>query len=65
MKSNQSEINKINNMSREEMYYLWRFAPTGHPYFQNKNELSEVFEKRFKELGGFSPEISKNIGWEK
>jgi hypothetical protein len=25
--------------------------------------LFEYFNKRFKELGGFTPEISKKIGW--
>jgi hypothetical protein len=63
--TNEEEIKIINNMSREEMCHLWRFAPAGHKYFQRGNELSEIFEKRFKELGGFSPEISKSIGWEK
>jgi hypothetical protein len=61
---NEEEIEIINKMSREEMCSLWRFAPAGHPYFKRGNGLTEAFEKRFKELGGFSPEISKKIGWE-
>jgi len=60
-----TEIEKINNMSREEMCYLWRFAPIGHRYFVKGTPVSEAFDKRFKELGGFSSEISKSIGWEK
>ena len=60
----QSEIDRhiqdINKMSQEAMASLWRFAPPGHPYFDNTLPLYEVFKKRF---GGFTPEISKKIGW--
>jgi len=59
----QEHTDKINAMTRLEMARLWRFAPSGHPYFDNGLPLYEVFEQRFKELGGFSPEISKQIGW--
>lgn len=52
---------EIDNMSQEEMAYLWRFGPHGSPYF--KGEVGDYFKKRFKELGGFTPEISKKIGW--
>jgi hypothetical protein len=52
-------INKINSMSRLEMCELWRFAPVGHPYFDRTLPYLEIFEKRFNELGRFSPEISK------
>ena len=57
------EIEKINNMSQREMASLWRFAKSGHPYFDSTKPFFEVFEKRFKSLGGFTPEISKSIGW--
>jgi hypothetical protein len=56
---------KIDNMTQEEMASLWRFAPAGHVLFRNDLPFSEYFQKRFKELGGFTPEISKKIGWEK
>jgi len=51
----------IDKMSRTDMAQFWRFAPAGHPYFDNTLPLSEYFDKRFKELGGFSPAISKAI----
>ena len=57
------EINKINQMSQTEMAKLWRFAPSGHPYFNSSLPYFKIFDKRFKELGGFTPEISKAIGW--
>lgn len=56
-----SEIEKINNMSRMDMASLWRYAPSGHPYFDTTKPYFKIFEKRFEELGGFSPEISKSI----
>ena len=64
----ESEIEKhrkiIDQMSHEEMARLWRFAPSGHPYFDRRLPLVEHFEKRFKKLGGFTPEISKEINKE-
>jgi len=58
-----AEIHKINNMSRVEMCRLYRFATPSHPWFDRSKPFSEIFMKRFKELGGFSAEISKEIGW--
>jgi len=57
------EIETINNMTQMQMASLWRFAPSGHPYFDKTKPFYRVFEKRFNELGGFTPEISKAIGW--
>ena len=53
---------KIDSMTREEMARAWRFAPLGDPMFLG--ETGEYFRKRFNELGGFSEEISKKIGWD-
>ncbi len=53
---------KIDNMSREEMCRLWRFAPSGHPCFITGTKVTEYFKARFDSLGGFSPGISKRIG---
>jgi hypothetical protein len=58
----QKHKDDIDKMDREAMCRLWRFAPPGHPYFVTGTEVYEHFDKRFKELGGFSPEISKKIG---
>jgi len=52
----------IDKMSREEMAKLWRFAPTGHAYFNNAIPLFEHFNAKFKKLGGFNTAISKKIG---
>lgn len=58
----QAALAKIEQMSQYEMASLWRFAEPGHPYFNSRLPLFAAFEKRFKELGGMTPEISKAIG---
>lgn len=59
----EEEIKKINNMSHEEIAKLWRFTPSGHPYFDCSLPYYEAVEKRFKKFGGMTTEVSKNIGW--
>ena len=47
-------------MSRVEMCGLWRFSEVGTPYFQPP--YGDYFARRlFKELGGFTPGISKAL----
>jgi hypothetical protein len=55
--------NEISNMSQLDMAKRWRFSSLGNPMFRCDLPLSEKFQKRFKELGGFTPEISKAIEW--
>ena len=57
------EIEKINNLSQLEMARLWRFAPPGHIYFDTSLPYFKIFEKRYAELGGFTPVISKSLDW--
>ena len=52
----------IDVMTQEDMARLWRFAPAGHPYF--RNDLPEVYDYFKARFTGFTPEISKKIGWE-
>ena len=59
----QAEYDKINAMSHEECCRLWRFAPSGHPYMDSTLPYWKVFEAGFDSFGGFTPEISKKIGW--
>ena len=62
-KLNEETKKRIDAMSRYDMCRLWRFAEPGHPYFVSGSAEWEYFDKRFKELGGFSPEISKQLGF--
>jgi hypothetical protein len=64
MKAEEEEIKKINSMSHIEMARLWRFADSGHKYFDTSLPYFDIFGKRFKAFGGFTPKISKAIGWE-
>ena len=57
------EIKKeIDLMSHEDMAKRWRFSKIGDPIFQG--ETGDYFIDRFKILGGFTPTISKRIGWD-
>lgn len=51
---------QIDAMTQEDMARLWRFAEPGHAIFVTDSELFKYFESKFK---GFTPEISKRIGW--
>jgi len=55
---------QIDAMSQIEMARLLRFAKVGHPVFNSTLPLYKRFTERFKELGGMTPQISKQIGWE-
>jgi len=59
----QDEKSKLDQLSQEQMARLWRFAPSGHPYFDSSLPLFDYFINRFFELGGMTPSISKRIGW--
>lgn len=55
-------VESVKNISREEACRIWRFAESG--YLQTGCPVSDAFVEHFNKLGGFSPEISKRIGWE-
>lgn len=66
MKTYEEMKTDIDNMSHYEMCRMWRFQPVGvlHPYFDSTNPISDYFYDRlFKHFGGFTPEISKQLGW--
>jgi hypothetical protein len=68
-------INEVNGASHEQICRWYRFLPS--PGMAAINMTREVFEKclakdvvimnriteRLEEFGGFTPEISKRIGW--
>lgn len=68
MKTYEEMKQDIDNMSHYEMCSFWRFQPIGvlHPYLDNTNPISKYFVDRlFNHFGGFTPEISKSLGWDK
>jgi hypothetical protein len=56
---------KIPALTQMECAQLQRFAPPGHPIFDDRTDLFNLFSERFAEVGGMTPEISKRIGWER
>lgn len=59
-------LERIKNMTHVEMCRRWRFgAPDGQEIMLRSDlPTGEAFKKRlFDHFGGFTPEISKKIGW--
>jgi len=53
---------RIDEMSQLEMCRIWRFGTSGNKY--TSGEVGDYFKNRlFNILGGFTPEISKKLGW--
>ena len=52
---------RLPNLTHFEMARLYRYAPTGHPLFNTKLGLYPRFEKQFKDFGGMTSSISKEI----
>lgn len=60
--TNNEAAERINKMSHAELAHAWRFAPSPSPYLRGEAGR-RLGERLFKEFGGFTPEISKQIGW--
>lgn len=58
------DLEKISKMPHKAMASLWRFAPAGHRYFVRGSEQDKAFVQRFNAFGGWTPGLSKQIGWE-
>lgn len=56
------EKDQIDAMDQYQLCRLWRFAKCPHPLLQG--DTGDYFAKKLKEAGGFTPEISKDLGWE-
>ena len=54
---------EIDSMSHYEMCRVWRFSKSGNPLFTG--DSGKYFKDRlFNHFGGFTPEISKSLGWD-
>lgn len=51
----------IDSMTQYELCSKWRFASCGDPLFQG--DTGKYFSKVLVDKGGFTPEISKSLGW--
>ena len=60
----EEQKNKIDAMSHIEICRFWRFAPSDGSEKLVQGEAGQYLKKRlFEHFGGFTPEISKLIGW--
>jgi hypothetical protein len=61
----QKELDEIKKMSHEHMCRIWRFGVYGKKdYLKSNTVIGDAFKERLWEhFGGFTPEISKQIGW--
>jgi len=57
---------EIDALSQYQLCSIWRFAKLGHKYLLGTTEgtVGDYFAKRLNEMGGFTPEISKSLGWD-
>jgi len=60
----QQMLKDIDSFDHVQMARLYRFAPSGSPYFRSDLPLHEHFMRRFQQLGGMTPTVSKLIGWD-
>lgn len=61
----QQALERIEAMDHYTLCKLWRFAPAGSEiYFRSDLPTGEAFKNRlFHHFGGFTPEISKDLGF--
>jgi len=56
-------LEEVEEADHEQICRWCRFLPS--PGMDNQEEIMNLICKRWKESGGFTPELSKKIGWEK
>lgn len=61
MKTVEEHKRDIDALTRYQLCELWRFAPSGHPYFNGDTEVGKYFLQAWATRGGFTPEISKSL----
>lgn len=72
---NYPTIKEVEEASHEQICRWWRFLPSPGSSAIGTKEFTDLLEKeakvmnrigeRLETLGGFTPEISKRIGWKK
>ena len=55
-------IEEVEKADREQICRWWRFL--GSPTTDEEVIVMNRIAERFREVGGFTPEISKQIGWD-
>ena len=52
---------QVEAATHEELGYWARFLPS--PMSEHELKVINRIAERFKEMGGFTPELSKKVGW--
>lgn len=55
--------NEVLKAGRYQICEWYRFLPS--PENSEEGEIVDLIVKKFRRFGGFTPEISKDVGWEK
>jgi len=56
-------LSEVDQADRVQICRWYRFLPSGMT--EEEQKIQDRIYERFRELGGFTPEISKLIGWSK
>lgn len=60
---NYPTVEEVEKADRYQICKWYRFLECPMPGEPEQQHIMNLIYKRFKELGGFTPEISKSIGW--
>lgn len=56
-------LEKLEHKTHAELAHLWRFSPIGSFIFTDE-KVYKKFKERFDSFGGWTPSISKTVGWD-
>ena len=72
---NYPTLDQVKNANREQLAEWYRFLPSPgwnlinaenfYEILKNQTEIIDEIVKRFGEMGGFTSQISKRVGWDK
>jgi hypothetical protein len=57
-------LEDVEAASRVQLARWWRFLRSAHADNEQEQAVQKRYQERFDELGGMTPEISKQIGWD-
>ena len=53
-------LDEVEQADLEQLARWWRFLP---PITEKQRTVMDVLVRRFRDLGGWTPELSKRVGW--
>jgi hypothetical protein len=55
-------LHQVDTMSHIDLCRAWRFSKPGDPL--TTGIVGDYLARRIRSLGGFTPEVSRHIGWD-